>query len=112
MTAHTLDETALAWGLPAAGETIFDFDYTHGREQLLRLYDKGTRKQWVASDRIDWSHDLDPTNPLGAPDESIPIADSPIWSRLSEAQRGEVRQHVVAWQFSQFMHGEQGALVC
>src|SRR5712691_9246508 len=26
--------------------------------------------------------------------------------------RGEVRRHLAAWQFSQFMHGEQGALIC
>src|SRR5437899_743584 len=46
----TVDETALAWSLPSAGSTIFDFDYTNGRDELLRLYDKGTRRQWVASD--------------------------------------------------------------
>ena len=27
--------------------TMFDFDYNDGREQLLRLYDKGTRRQWI-----------------------------------------------------------------
>jgi len=111
-TVAAIEDSAMKWEVETPTTTVFDWDYTHGREQLLRLYDKGTRKQWVASDRIDWSHDLDPTNPLGAPEESIPIADSPIWGRLSEAQKGEVRQHVVAWQFSQFMHGEQGALVC
>ena len=45
--------------------TTFDFDYTDGREQLLRLYDKGTRRQWIGSDRLDWSHEVDPTNPVG-----------------------------------------------
>jgi hypothetical protein len=111
-TVAAIEDSATKWAVETPMTTVFDWDYTHGREQLLRLYDKGTRKQWVASDRIDWNHDLDPTNPLGAPDESIPIADAPIWGRLSEAQKGEVRQHAVAWQFSQFMHGEQGALVC
>jgi len=111
-TVAALEDSATKWSVPTPMTTVFDWDYTHGREQLLRLYDKGTRNQWVASDRIDWSHDLDPTDPLGAPDESIPIADAPIWGRMSEAQKGEVRQHMVAWQFSQFMHGEQGALVC
>ena len=67
-TAQTIDETARSWELPAAGSTIFDFDYTNGRDELLRLYDKGTRRQWVASDRIDWSVDVDFENPLGVPD--------------------------------------------
>src|SRR6266404_2557792 len=71
----TIDETALAWSLPAAGSTIFDFDYTNGRDELLRLYDKGTRRQWVASDRIDWSVDINFENPLGVSDESVMLAD-------------------------------------
>jgi hypothetical protein len=31
---------------------------------------------------------------------------------MSEQDRNEVRRHSAAWRFSQFMHGEQGALVC
>lgn len=111
-TDAALADSSLRWDVPTPTTTVFDWDYTNGREQLLRLYDKGTRKQWVSSDRIDWNHELDPTNPIGIPDEVIPIADAPIWSRLSDQRKGEVRQHMVAWQFSQFMHGEQGALVC
>lgn len=111
-TTEALSDSSKSWSVPTPTTTVFDWDYTHGREQLLRLYDKGTRKQWVASDRIDWDHDLDPTNPIGVPDEVVPIVDSPIWAKLSDTDKGEVRQHMVAWQFSQFMHGEQGALVC
>ena len=80
-TAATIDATATAWGLPAAVETIFDFDYTSGRDQLLRLYDKGTRRQWVASDRIDWNVDVDWENPLGVPDESVMLFGTPFWER-------------------------------
>jgi hypothetical protein len=92
--------------------TIFDFGYTDAREQLLRLYDKGTRRQWIGSDRIDWSLEIDPDNPVGWPDEMIPIANTPWWDDMDEARRGEVRRHVEAWRFSQFLHGEQGALMC
>jgi P-aminobenzoate N-oxygenase AurF len=111
-TAATIDATANQWDLPAAGSTIFDFNYTSGRDQLLRLYDKGTRRQWVASDRIDWTVDVDWENPLGVPDESIMLMGTPYWERMNERERGEVRRHQVAWQFSQFLHGEQGALMC
>ena len=111
-TGKTIDETTLSWGLPAAGSTIFDFDYTNGRDELLRLYDKGTRRQWVASDRIDWSVDVDFENPLGVPDESIMLVGTPYWEKMNERERGEVRRNQVAWQFSQFLHGEQGALMC
>jgi hypothetical protein len=106
------DNQATAWAVDSALTTTFDFDYEGGREQLLRLYDKGTRKQWLAADRLDWSIDVDPTDPLGMPDQSIPIADTPLWTSMSEEHRNEVRLHAAAWRFSQFMHGEQGALVC
>jgi hypothetical protein len=111
-TPTTIDAAASAWGLPAAGQTIFDFEYTSGRDQLLRLYDKGTRRQWVASDRIDWNVDVDWDNPLGVPDESVMLFGTPYWERMNERERGQVRRHQVSWQFSQFLHGEQGALMC
>jgi hypothetical protein len=100
------------WTIDSALTTAFAFDYQSGRDQLLRLYDKGTRKQWLGADRLDWSIEVDPTDPLGMPDTSVPIADAPIWQRLSEDRRNEVRLHAAAWRFSQFMHGEQGALIC
>jgi P-aminobenzoate N-oxygenase AurF len=104
--------TPTTWTIDSALTTAFDFDYQAGRDQLLRLYDKGTRKQWLAGDRLDWSIDVDPTDPLGLPDRAIPIADTPLWGRMDEDQRNQVRRHLAAWRFSQFLHGEQGALVC
>jgi hypothetical protein len=41
------------WEVGSPSTTVFDFDYTGGRDQLLRLYDKGTRRQWIGSDRLD-----------------------------------------------------------
>ena len=45
-------------------------------------------------------------------DEMIPIYGSPVWDRLTEKERTRLRHHVQAWHLSQFLHGEQGALVC
>ncbi len=104
--------TASEWSLPSPATTVFDFDYTSGRDQLLRLYDKGTRRQWIGSDRIDWSLDVDLTHPVGMPDDLHPLFGTPWWEKMTEAERGETRRHVEAWRFSQFMHGEQGALIC
>jgi hypothetical protein len=78
----------------------------------LNLYRKGKRLQWDAEERIDWSQDLDPENPEGLPDQLIPIFGSEPWNRLTEHERTRVRRHFQAWQLSQFLHGEQGALVC
>jgi len=46
------------------------------------------------------------------PDEQISIFGSPIWNRLTKQERANLRRHLQAQQLSQFMHGEQGALLC
>jgi len=109
---QTLSESSRSWGIPAASTTMFDFDYTEGRDQLLRLYDKGTRKQWIGSDRLDWDLDVDPERPVGMPDEIHPLFGTPWWEKMTPAERNAAHRHVEAWRFSQFMHGEQGALIC
>src|ERR1700734_3868438 len=100
------------WGIESPSTTMFDFNYTGGRDQLLRLYDKGTRRQWIGSDRLDWGTDVDLTNPVGMPVEIMPIFGTPWWDDMDEERRGELRRHLEAWRSSQFMHGEQGALIC
>lgn len=98
--------------VPCSGETRFTWEYDGGRARLLSLYQKGKDKQWDAQSRIDWSLDIDPMNPIGLPDEVLPLFGSPIWEAADGQLRAAIRQHSAAWQFSQFLHGEQGAMVC
>jgi hypothetical protein len=100
------------WGIESPATTVFDFNYTGGRDQLLRLYDKGTRRQWIGSDRLDWSQPVDLENPVGMPDDINPLFGTEWWDKMDEKRRGELRRNFEAWRFSQFMHGEQGALIC
>ena len=100
------------WNVPQAFDTTFRWEYEDGNEKLLNLYAKGKRLQWDAAERIDWSQSLDPENPEGLPDQLIPIFGSDMWERLGAAERVRLRHHFQAWQLSQFLHGEQGALVC
>jgi len=101
-----------SWNVGQQFETAFDWEYDDGREKLLNLYEKGKKLQWNASERIDWSQNLDPENPEQLPDETIPIFGSDVWNRMTKSEKAAVRHHFQAWQLSQFMHGEQGALVC
>jgi hypothetical protein len=34
------------------------------------------------------------------------------WDQFSPEDRRELRRHYASWQFSQFLHGEQGAMIC
>jgi hypothetical protein len=103
---------ALRFDVPQTIESTFRWEYEDGREKLLNLYDKGKRLQWDAAERIDWSQELDPENPSGLPDEIVPIFGSDVWDALTPEEVVKVRRHFQAWQLSQFLHGEQGALLC
>jgi hypothetical protein len=102
----------LDWVVTSGFPTFFCWDYEDARPALVQLYAKGKRLQWNADDRIDWSQDLDPENPMQIPDLAIPIYGSKIWNDMDEPRRAELRRHAQAWQLSQFLHGEQGALIC
>lgn len=101
-----------SWAVPSVGDARFTWEYDDGRARLLSLYQKGKDKQWDAESRIDWSLDVDPDNPIGIPDEFHPLFGSPVWDSADEKRRAEFRRHNQAWNLSQFMHGEQGALIC
>src|SRR6267142_3692286 len=100
------------WPISEAFNTNFRWEYQDGRDSLLKLYEKGKEKQWNANTRIDWSQDLDPENPEQLPDESIPLFGSDVFNRLTREEKSRLRHHFQSWQLSQFLHGEQGALVC
>jgi P-aminobenzoate N-oxygenase AurF len=101
-----------SWEVASAGDARFTWEYDEGRDRLLSLYQKGKDKQWDAQSRIDWTKDVDPMNPIELADEFHPLFGSPAWESADEARRAEFRQHNAAWNFSQFLHGEQGAMVC
>jgi P-aminobenzoate N-oxygenase AurF len=107
----TVADAAKAWSVDSPSRSVFDFNYTQGREQLLRLYDKGTRRQWVGSDRLDWDLEVDVNRPIGMPDEAHPLFGSPWWDKFDRKEKDLAHREFEAWRLSQFMHGEQGALI-
>ena len=98
------------WNVPMAGDARFSWEYHDGRDRLLSLYQKGKDKQWDAGKRIDWDLEVDPTNVAGLPEEFNPLFGSDIWDKMSQDRRDEFGRHQGSWLFSQFLHGEQGAL--
>jgi 1,2-phenylacetyl-CoA epoxidase catalytic subunit len=111
MYRYTLPVEQTEWRFEGKNETCFTWEYDQQRQSLLQLYDKGKKQQWDAAERIDWSQDLDPENPMLLDDTQVPIFGSDIWNRMTEKEKRQVRHHQQASQISQFMHGEQGALM-
>ena len=108
---YTLPVDMTGWKFEGRSETKFTWEYDNDRASLLTLYEKGKKQQWDAALRIDWAQDLDPENPMQIPDQSVPIYGSDIWNRLNDREKARLRHHSQAFSISQFMHGEQGALI-
>lgn len=109
---YTLPVEQTQWFVNSDSTTIFNWEYDEGRDKLLNLYEKGKNKQWNTNVRLDWSQEVDPENPLGGPDEYNALYSTDLWPKLSEQNKAELRLHQASWNFSQFLHGEQGALIC
>jgi hypothetical protein len=109
---YALPVESTRWRIDGATETLFNWEYDEPRDRLLTLYEKGKRKQWDAQTLIDWSMDLDLEDQAFFPDMYVPIYGSPSWERMNRAEKDVVRHHYSAWLNSQFLHGEQGALIC
>ncbi len=99
------------WKVEGQTTTAFTWEYEDGSADLLRLYAKGKQQQWDAAERLDWSQEIDPDNPMGMPDQTIAIYGSDLWNRLDDRERANVRRNLQAHTLSQFLHGEQGALI-
>ncbi len=77
---------------------------------MLALYAKGKDKQRDAAKRIAWDTDVKPFDVLRFPEQMNPLLGTPAWDRMTRAERDEYHLHHASWIFSQFLHGEQGAL--
>ena len=75
------------WKFDGHTDVNFTWEYDENRAGLLQLYSKGKQQQWDAADRIDWSQDLDPENPMLMDDRVIMIYGSDIWNRMTEKER-------------------------
>jgi hypothetical protein len=111
---HTVEDNA---------DAIFTWDYEKGeRPALNRLYEKAKRSQWNGETDLPWDTDVDQeavvvnnaTQNMGglavgvAPDamEGTPFA------KFGPEEWIKVGVESQNWTLSQFMHGEQGALIC
>src|SRR3954452_21376637 len=104
----------LDMGAPAS----FVWDYNDRRPRLTQLYEKSKVSQWNATTDVDWSVDVDPgvisqelLDRFAGADFAFDATEVGRFARSSDDNRWLLEAHSHAWTVSQFMHGEQGALV-
>ncbi len=91
-------------------EVAWQFDYAIEIEKLRALYSRAKQTQWDAEEKLDWSIEVDPSKPIMGEDRFI-FLKVPFIQRLSATQRETFVAHATAQLLSQFLHGEQGALM-
>ncbi len=100
------------FAIPSSGECAFSDEYGRGLETLQALYSKGKHQQWDAERRIDWSQAVDFERPLTRSGEVGQSRAVLAFQRLGPREQAEYRRALLGWNLSQFLHGEQGAMIC
>jgi hypothetical protein len=94
----------------AAVKTHFTWNYETRNEKVRRLYEKAKAGQWDVAG-LDWTRMLEFGCPLRAADGAGADLPRPADAPVPESRWNDFRWEYHAWLTSQFLHGEQGALL-
>ncbi len=99
-------------------DAIFTWDYTLSRPALRKLYEKAKTGQWNGTTDLPWETPVDIEATIAADQAAIgagidpsQYADTPL-AKWGEKEWVEFGIEGRRWSLSQFLHGEQGALLC
>ena len=99
-------------------DAIFTWDYSLSRPALRKLYEKAQVGQWNGSTDLDWSINVDEEKQVAMDLAAFASGLTPAhYASTTLANWGDKEWTEFAieqrrWSLSQFMHGEQGALIC
>jgi hypothetical protein len=100
-------------------DSLFTWDYERSRPALVKLYEKAKTSQWNVTTDLDWSVDVDQEELalVGAREDAAFFSDA-VDLKGTPFEKWGVDEWVQLaiegqnWVLSQFLHGEQGALLC
>jgi hypothetical protein len=105
---HTVQDNA---------DAIFTWDYEKGaRPALNKLYEKAKHAQWNGETDLPWETDVDlernaELQRMQFADMALDRTGTPL-EKLNDDDMIKLSIEMDNWTLSQFMHGEQGALIC
>ena len=102
-----LEDIAEIFETPMTGH--YNWDYTDADTRIKKLYELGKELNWDGSIDLDWSKGIG-KDEMPVKPEMLARLEGPL-SMLNEKDRLEYLRHDQAWALSQFLHGEQGALL-
>jgi hypothetical protein len=99
-------------------DVLFTWDYERSRPALVKLYEKAKRSQWNAATDLPWETEVDNEKlavdfmaTLARFDALHDTSDSPT-AHWGDREWRRFAIETQTWTLSQFLHGEQGALIC
>ena len=120
IAAYNPDPDSVLHEVQDQADAIFTWDYEKGsRPRLDKLYEKAKVSQWNAQTDLDWSIEVDPLKAFNIFTEISNVntghwtehPDSPA-KNWGDKEWDQFSVESFAWRLSQFLHGEQGALLC
>ncbi len=101
------------WAVPSTMESVMTWNYDVEHADLRALYEKAKREQWNATTDLDWEQNVDPESLILDDDLNPNVAllrDSDLWRKMTPQEHTRLRYETLAWNLSQFLHGEQLAV--
>jgi len=90
-------------------DTLWDYAYEPTHQELEMLYETAKKNQWNGSTAIDWSRRIGREGAVL--NVRLAFQGTNFFTRLTPEEQRELEIRISAWRLSQFLHGEQGALV-
>jgi len=116
LTEAQVNHVAEIFNTPLTGS--YNWDYRVADDRIQKLYELGKQLNWNASLDVHWDRSPDwhqapplPTERRREILEMSPWNGYAPWDAMSDDRKIEFVRHDQAWSLSQFLHGEQGALL-
>jgi hypothetical protein len=113
-----VDPTEVEHVVKNNADSIFTWDYSLARPHLRKLYEKAKTGQWNGATDLDWGRDVDLEKTVAEDQALIGNGIDPNWysgtplALWGDKEWLEFGIESRKWSLSQFLHGEQGALIC
>ena len=91
-------------------DIAWTFDYELSEDKVEDLYKRAKQNQWDSDEHLPWDTQVDPSKPLINARSDV-YHQMPFFKKLSKSQQETFTAHSTAQLLSQFLHGEQGALM-
>lgn len=116
MTPDQVRHVAEIFNTPLSG--AYNWDYRVADDRINKLYELGKQLNWNASLDVHWDQtpDFKDAPPMTEARKREILDEHPWngytpWDAMTEERKLEYVRHDEAWSLSQFLHGEQGALL-